>query len=67
MLIRNLHRLNVFEKGVLRKKFRSKTKKQQEAGGNSIIRDFVLLTPHQIVKDIFALGQAMVVQRGMQV
>ena len=39
MPIQNLCRQNVFEKGVLRKMFRSQTKKQQEAEENSITKD----------------------------
>jgi hypothetical protein len=40
MPIQNLHILNVFENRVLKKMFRSQTKKQQEVAENSITMDF---------------------------
>jgi len=62
MPIQNLHSLNVFENRVLKKMFRSQTKKQQEAAENSITMDFLkFFTPHTTVKANFALENA---QRG---
>jgi hypothetical protein len=51
-MLREEHRLNVFEKRVLRRIFGYRGRELQETGGDCIMRSFMTCIPHQIVRVI---------------